>query len=311
MVLLIDGLDEFDAGTTSLTDLAALFTEAARSTSFKAVLSSRPENAFEEAFINCPKLRLHFLTHGDVVKYVNENLHSHPRMVQLAIQAPKDSEHLIEEIVETAQGVFLWVRLVVRSLLEGLQNHDAIDTLTERLRELPRDLEDLFRVMLERVPQRYKRNMSKIFQLERRASEFPYHQTYSAQPIVHQLTALELKFALLNENTVLEAKVCPMSVARAFEEVRSFEAQIKISCSGLIELRAHSGDGYFPIDIASDTKGDTKTSSVAVEDPAAWLDPALHFIHRSVKEYMLKEDVWNAWSCKRKGVLLKDETDIR
>ncbi|KAH9240798.1 hypothetical protein K456DRAFT_1733445 [Colletotrichum gloeosporioides 23] len=157
LVLLIDGLDEFDAGSTGLTDLAALFTTSARSTSFKALLSSRPENAFEEAFINCPKLRLHFLTHDDVVKYVNENLHNHPRMVQLATEAPEKSHDLNEEIVEAAQGVFLWVRLVVRSLLEGLQNHDDISILTERLRELPTDLENLFRVMLQRVPRRYKK----------------------------------------------------------------------------------------------------------------------------------------------------------
>lgn len=66
LVLLIDGLDEFDAGTTSLMELAALFTTAAQSPSFKAVLSSQPENAFEEAFVNCSKLRLHHLTHSDV-----------------------------------------------------------------------------------------------------------------------------------------------------------------------------------------------------------------------------------------------------
>ncbi|GJC94879.1 small S protein [Colletotrichum higginsianum] len=150
LVLLIDGLDEFDAGSMNLTELAELFTTAARSTSFKAVLSSRPENAFEEAFISCPRLRLHFLTHDDVVTYVNEKLSHHPRMVQLTLQAPNEAQALIGELVEAAQGVFLWVRLVVRSLLEGLQNHDEIDTLTERLRELPTDLEDLFRIMLEK-----------------------------------------------------------------------------------------------------------------------------------------------------------------
>ncbi|KAK2757494.1 small s protein [Colletotrichum kahawae] len=303
LVLLIDGLDEFDAGTTSLTDLAALFTAATRSTSFKAVLSSRPENAFEEAFINCPKLRLHFLTHDDVVKYVNENLHNHPRMVQLAIRSPKESCNLIEEIVEAAQGVFLWVRLVVRSLLEGLQNHDAIDTLTERLRELPSDLEDLFRVMLERVPHRYKRNMSKIFQLVQRASELPLdHRTMFMGHLERQLTALELKFALLGERIVLEAEICPLSVDGAFEEVRSVEAQIKSSCSGLIELRAHKEKYHFPIDTASDTKGDTKTSSATVDDTVHWYDPALHFIHRSVKEYVLREDVWN-------GILAEAENE--
>ncbi|KAJ0165990.1 hypothetical protein CTA2_9202 [Colletotrichum tanaceti] len=165
LVLLIDGLDEFDAGSMSPTELAELFTTATRSTSFKAVLSSRPENAFEEAFIGCPRLKLHFLTHDDVVKYVNEKLNHHPRMVQLTLQAPDKTRALVDEIFEAAQGVFLWVRLVVRSMLEGLQNHDEIDILAERLRELPTDLENLFRVMLERVPSRYRGLMCKMFQL--------------------------------------------------------------------------------------------------------------------------------------------------
>ncbi|KAL3296176.1 small s protein [Colletotrichum asianum] len=296
LVLLVDGLDEFDAGSISLTDLAILFTAAARSTSFKAVLSSRPENAFEEAFINFPKLRLHALTHDDVVKYVNEHLHNHPRMVQLALEAPKESNNLIEEIVEAAQGVFLWVRLVVRSLLEGLQNHDAIDTLTERLRELPSDLEDLFRVMLERVSHRYKGNMSKIFQLQRCDSELRSgDRTYFMGLGLQHLTALGLKFALLDENTVLQAEFCPLSVDRAFEEVRSVEAQIKSSCSGLLELRAYSGDEYFNLftNIASQRESGTDTISVAVDEEVAWNDPEVHFIHRSVKEYVLKEEVWN------------------
>lgn len=171
MALLVDGLDEFGAGATTLTDLAELFTSVAASPSFKAVLSSRPENAFEDAFRDTSKLRLHHLTNMDVVRYVNDKIHDHPRMLQLASQNPEDSEGLVSEIVEAAQGVFLWVKLVVRSLLEGLQNHNDICTLTERLRELPTDLEDLVQRMLLRIPDRYRQSMSQMFQLLRSSTE--------------------------------------------------------------------------------------------------------------------------------------------
>ncbi|KAF4826608.1 Vegetative incompatibility protein HET-E-1 [Colletotrichum tropicale] len=296
LVLLIDGLDEFDAGSMSLTDLSALFTAASLSTSFKAVLSSRPENAFEEAFVNCPKLRLHFLTHDDIVKYVNENLYNHPRMVQLAIQAPKESYNLIEEIVEAAQGVFLWVRLVLRSLLEGFQNHDAIDTLTERLRELPSDLENLFRVMLERVPQRYKQAMSKAFQLMRIAAEIQYRAKKQDKSMmmceVRPLTALGLKFALLDAKTVLQAESSQILVERASEEIHSVAAQIRVSCSGLIELRNYSG--YAPSDLPLESEVITRAGKGISSAIANDLDdPETHFIHRSVTEYLFKEDVWD------------------
>ncbi|KAF4429741.1 hypothetical protein CGCF415_v002345 [Colletotrichum fructicola] len=292
--LLIDGLDEFDAGTTSFTELAALFTAAAQSPSFKAVLSSRPENAFEEAFINCSKLRLHYLTHSDVVKYVNENLRNHPRMLQLISRAPEESANLVEEIVEAAQGVFLWVKVVVRSLLEGFQNHDEIGALTERLRELPTDLEDLFRVMLDRVPQRYKSTMSKTFQLIRGISELQSKD----QPCMDgtdkwPLTALTLKFALVEPKAVLQAQIGEFTIKRAFEEIRSIEAQIRICCSGLIELRASTEQAHPdpPMEPAPESKN--KFRSAAMDNWNDWYDPEVQFIHRSVKEYLSKEDVWD------------------
>ncbi|KAK2009283.1 hypothetical protein LZ32DRAFT_608582 [Colletotrichum eremochloae] len=297
LVLLIDGLDEFDTGPMSLTELSALFTTAGRSTSFKAVLSSRPENAFEEAFIDFPRLRLHFLTHDDVVRYVNEKLDHHPRMVQLALQEPDKTKGLVEEIVEAAQGVFLWVTLVVRSLLEGLQNHDEIGALTERLRELPTDLEDLFRVMLQKVPRRYRGNMSKIFQILRAHSEILSTDERRKMFFVRQpsLTALGLKFALLHPNEVLQADISLFSDKTAIDEIRSIEAQIKISCSGLIELSAHGEDAQ--VDPLPEPADGTKARKAALcpitDESNNWKDPKIDFIHRSVKEYLWKDDVWS------------------
>ncbi|KAK2022108.1 hypothetical protein LX32DRAFT_630495 [Colletotrichum zoysiae] len=293
VVLLVDGLDEFDTGFMSLTELSTLFTAADQSTSFKAVLSSRPENAFEEAFINFPRLRLHFLTHDDVVKYVNEKLNHYPRMVQLALQAPDETRGLTEEIVEAAQGVFLWVRLVVSSLSEGLQNHDEIGALTERLRELPTDLEDLFRVMLQKVPPRYKGSTSKIFQLLRSYSETLSEVEMHPKP--EALTALGLKFALLPSKEVLQANIRQFSDKTALEEIRSIEAQVKISCSGLIELSAHNGDSQsHPLPESGDgTKARKAALSPIADESNKWRDPKIDFIHRSVKEYLWKDDVWS------------------
>lgn len=295
LVLLIDGLDEFDAGSISLTDLATIFTEAAQSPCFKAVLSSRPENAFEEAFNNCPKLRLHFLTHNDVVHYVNENLRDHPRMIQLVHQAPEDSASLVQEIVEAAQGVFLWVKVVVRSLLEGLRNHDEIAILTERLRELPTDLENLFRFMLYRVPHRYKQAMSKTFQLMRISAELQDHAEGRNPMLICQarpLTALGLKFALLDAKTILQAESVLLPVEKAFEDIHSVGAQIRVFCSGLIELRGYSGHtpSDHPLKSEITTEAGEEISSAMTNGSD---DPEIHFIHRSVTEYLYTEDVWS------------------
>jgi hypothetical protein len=50
------------------------------------------------------------------------------------VEAPK----LIEEIVTAASGVFLWVKLIVASLLKGLGEHDEISDLQARCGRCPK-----------------------------------------------------------------------------------------------------------------------------------------------------------------------------
>lgn len=300
LTLLIDGLDEFDAGVLNHSELSKLFTSAAKSSSFKAILSSRPENAFEDAFRDCPKLRLHHLSRNDVVKYVNDKLHDHPRMQQLAYQSPKDTKALVSDLVQAAQGVFLWVRLVVRSLLEGLQNHDEIAILTERLHELPTDLEELFRYMLQRVPIRYKEGMSKMFQLLRSNIEFQFYcmeQHGKQRDIrVQRLTASGLQFALLDEKTVLQAETCQFTVEEASIEISSIEAKMKSYCAGLIELSTVEDDDHSATPSTTDFDEDWRRDSsqtLIMNRSYNWADPNVQFIHRSVSEYLWKEEIWN------------------
>lgn len=300
LVLLIDGLDEFDAGALNHSELSEIFTSAAKSPAFKAILSSRPENAFEDAFRDCPKLRLHHLTRNDVVKYVNDKLRDHPRMQQLVSQSPEDTEALVSEIVETAQGVFLWVKLVVRSLLEGLQNHDEIGILTARLHELPTDLEELFRYMLQRVPSRYKEGMSKMFQLLRSNIEiqsyFARYENAHMMSTMQPLTASGLHFALLDGKTVLQAETGQFTVGEASIEMVSIEARMKSHCAGLIELSTADDDfqsARLSTGATREVLNEGSSRSPLLDDAHNWDDPKVQFIHRSVPEYLWKEEVWN------------------
>jgi hypothetical protein len=84
---------------------------------------------------------------------------------------PHQAEQLVIEVTGKSSGVFLWVRLVVMSLLEGLQDGDSITDLQNRLLLLPSDLEDLFKKILNRLNPSYFKQASQIFQLVRAASE--------------------------------------------------------------------------------------------------------------------------------------------
>lgn len=86
-------------------------------------------------------------------------------MQQLSEAEPGATKELIEEIGTAACGVFLWVRLVVSSLLSGLGKHDDISYLQMRLRELPPKLDDLYDHMIFKVDKIYQQETAQLFQL--------------------------------------------------------------------------------------------------------------------------------------------------
>ena len=81
-------------------------------------------------------MRLQDLTQQDIQQYVSDKLEADIKMQRLAMARRHDVQGLIGEIVTSASGVFLWIRLVVASLLRGLGNDDSIDDLQARLRAL-------------------------------------------------------------------------------------------------------------------------------------------------------------------------------
>lgn len=117
--IFIDGLDEYVGDHSAM---AELFLDMSKSFPFlKFVVSSRPINSCVEAFKNSPKLRLESLNQADIRTYTEDKLS--PRFEAYGRENYAD---LAEEIVVRSEGVFLWVHLVVVSLLQGLRDGDTI-----------------------------------------------------------------------------------------------------------------------------------------------------------------------------------------
>jgi hypothetical protein len=112
IAIVIDGLDEFDAERITMTELGEMMITATKGGNIKALLSSRPLTAFTDCFAGQPQLELQQLTHDDITKYVSESLSEHPQMVYLTASYNEETKALVEEIVSSASGVFLWVKLV-------------------------------------------------------------------------------------------------------------------------------------------------------------------------------------------------------
>jgi len=155
----IDGLDEYFGDSWDVIDTLRHLSKVPN---VKLCLSSRPWNCFQDSFgrANPHVLRLHEFTRPDIELFARENL--------LLDGLDKDCEtihfnDLVQDIGERAEGVFLWVRLVVRSLRNGISNKDSIPLLQERLRAIPSDLEEFFEQILASVEDIYRSRMAATF----------------------------------------------------------------------------------------------------------------------------------------------------
>jgi len=166
--ILIDGLDEFDGNPTVIVEFVL---EAARP-NVKICTASRPWNQFADAFRSRPNLQLENLTQNDIGHYVNDHFNTNKFYRQLRNREPEDAASLVDSVVGKACGVFLWVKIVVHSLLQGFSNGDEVSHLQTRLDALPSDLEDLFDNILNRIEPAYFKRAYKLFRLHRALRDF-------------------------------------------------------------------------------------------------------------------------------------------
>lgn len=156
IVIMIDGLDEYDGPHDKLIEFVHNIT--GQNANIKVCVSSRPWVVFEDAFHRTPSLRLEDLTRGDIKEYIETKLEGHPVFERLKASNRKRGQRFVDDIIQKAAGVFLWVVLVVHSFLQGLSEGDRFADLQKRLDALPPDLEDLYWKILKSLgPSHYQR----------------------------------------------------------------------------------------------------------------------------------------------------------
>ena len=173
----IDGLDEYEGDHFELIEVIL---ETANSPYIKLCVSSRPWNCFEDAFGKSDdhKLYLQDLTRQDIEIYVKAKL-TKPISATMARNDHGRYQLFTLEIVDRAEGVFLWVYLVVRSLLEGLSNGDNLALLERRLRSLPTDLERFFDHIIGSVDKIYEEKLGVMFKAALEITESTNMMIYS------------------------------------------------------------------------------------------------------------------------------------
>lgn len=157
----VDGLDEYDGDHEQVLQI---FEDLAKNENIKFCLASRGWNVFRDWFKERPMFRLEDLTRADIRHFTQSKLEEDRRFAILR-QENSTYDDVITLIVDEAEGVFLWVYLVVQSLKRGFIEGDTIKDLMRRIKALPKKLEDFFLNMLDSVEEVYRVQSAEILQV--------------------------------------------------------------------------------------------------------------------------------------------------
>ncbi|KAF5588636.1 hypothetical protein FPANT_6554 [Fusarium pseudoanthophilum] len=147
--IFVDGLDEI-RDKDGFSELAQSIQLISKLPKIKLCVSTRPEAQIMRWLkaTSAEGILLEELTRFDMLDFVQKRLSGPSSAIHICWGHYKS---LSQGLVAKAQGVFLWLDLATRSIIEGIENHDSEDMLLSRLHELPGDLEKLYVDMWERL----------------------------------------------------------------------------------------------------------------------------------------------------------------
>ncbi|KAH0429860.1 hypothetical protein CcaCcLH18_08142 [Colletotrichum camelliae] len=148
----IDGLDEFEESDEmgeNQGQLLLTLKEFCNSDYIKFCVSSRPINMLLNAALDNSgyRLQLEDFTRRDIETFVRAEFEKFRDLVQ----HDGLSQQLATDVVNRAEGVFLWVFLVVQSLTQGYVKGENSRMLRERLERFPQDIEAVFKYMVDAI----------------------------------------------------------------------------------------------------------------------------------------------------------------
>jgi len=303
VALFIDGLDEYNGEYNDLSspekhekEYRKIIEQIHSLTSLdrgdiKICFSSRPYQVFHRYFDRKPKFSLQDLTFYDIQKYTKDKLQNGTTGLFSSSLSDREISSLVSQIVRQAEGIFLWVRLVVKSLLAGIDNLDDFAILQSRLELVPSSLMGLYRHMLEQIEPQYLEEASRIFAIAdvafSQAEEFD--RGYSGENWA-SLNILDLHYAL-DYPGVKSSFGKPPHLDDFDKTAELMSLKLRTRCLGLIEIEHFDEDEDEEKDQDEHNKMDEAGDEIE-ERKHTMVEPSsnLCYIHRSVKEFFDLEE---------------------
>ena len=209
-LLLIDGIDEFSG---NLQRLLAFLISLRRMQHLKICLASRPEAIIRYMLGPFPTINMSEHNAEGISQYLID--------VTGRFQPLLDSLHLEEiqqTILDRAEGVFIWVYLVVEELLQACVGGATASEVLELLDMLPTELVDMYKRIVDRIPK------------QRRAEAVLMYTLVSAATFQVTLELLHSAMHLLNSSLGLS------NAMNDIEDIEHFARRVYSTMGGLLEI---------------------------------------------------------------------------
>lgn len=150
--LLLDALDEYDGQPEFIGDFLEHLVSMTNNsrTKLKILFSSRPWDPFIEKFESVPSIRLQDYTTGDIRDYCWGTISSESEDISTKLKP------IIPQITSRADGVFLWVKLVLRELINEARQGKTLDDLSNTLNQTPSELQEYYTRIVQRIPKNHR-----------------------------------------------------------------------------------------------------------------------------------------------------------
>lgn len=230
----IDGLDEYEE--TRAEDYIDMVNQLIDMTKIapsdlKLCVSSRESPVFNKAFSDDKRFRLQDLTKNDIESLARGRLEDFLISNNGEVTA-QNNEVLVNEIVQRAEGIFLWATLVISSLREGLYADNDLPSLLERVEDMPQDIEPLFQHLLYSIKRPDRKAAYQALAVVRKLQEFDC-------PSMSLFRYTFLKDLKQNSNFAMEAEFKDVESGRIELSSRLQKASGRLysQCKGLLEIR--------------------------------------------------------------------------
>lgn len=254
----IDGLDEFEGDEIDHWNLSRdLQSWTAQAENIKLCVSSRPHIPFVQSFRNDlnHQVSIQELTREDIFNFSVVMFEKDPNFHRI-----KGSyEDLVIEVVNASDGVFLWARLVVRSLLKSIGYQGSEKDLKRKLQSMPKGLDELFDQILSSIDPDDQLLSDQLFLLT--TPNFCHWQ-----PVVENAIAYSWLEELDDPGFPYELPMRPCTETEINERLERVSCALDRLSRGLLEIsrkrsREQDGHDYFTYEV--------------------------QFLHRSAREYIV------------------------